>query len=79
LRFFFFITCLSNFSGELLKLLTALLRHEVDTIGKPSSSPSPRRRHSASNRGKYDQFLSSEDEGYATLDEKTGDGHNNNE
>jgi hypothetical protein len=73
-----------NFSAELLKLLTELLRHEVESIEHNRSTSSPRagRRRSASAKGKYDQFLSSEDEAFTTLDEETRvslkGGHNNN-
>lgn len=72
-----------NFAGELLKLLTALLQHEVESIGRVEGSPrAPRRRSLPGARRRYDQFLSSDDEGYATLDEKTAarssSPHNNN-
>ncbi len=65
-----------NFSGELLKLLTGLLRHEVGSIDmRPDGSPRVVRRRSAQQQLQqkrlFDQFLSSDDdEGFATLEEK---------
>lgn len=68
------ITCVfnnQNFAGELLKLLTALLRHEVEAIENKASPHTPRRRSAGLGKGRYDQFLiSSEDEGFVTLDEE---------
>jgi hypothetical protein len=57
-----------NFAHELIKLLTALLRHEVESIGRPHQSPKANRRRSLG-QVKYDQFLSSEDEAPAVLEE----------
>ncbi len=57
-----------NFGQELIKLLTGLLRHEVESIGRPQQSPKAHRRRSAG-QAKYDQFMSSDDEAPAVLEE----------